>query len=135
MALESGLLVDGGKTVVFQGLRVTADLRGHGIGGALQKHVCDYIRRHHPEVSTVRRSRGDQLSPQILTKYRLMAKEVSFLVTKPESLIVFIQWFSPKPITCIVINSTLLTCMLAHYYTFHKNNVKPVVRICFVSPL
>lgn len=77
MALESALLVDGGKTVVFQGLRVTTDMRGHGIGGALQKHVTDYIHCQYPEVCTVRRSRGDQPSPQILSKYRLIAKEVS----------------------------------------------------------
>ncbi|XP_026228099.1 histidine N-acetyltransferase-like [Anabas testudineus] len=75
VALESALLVDGGETVVFQGLRVTSDLRGHSIGGALQKHVTDYIRHHHPEVRTVRRSRGDQPSAQTLTKYRLTAKE------------------------------------------------------------
>ncbi|XP_040899610.1 histidine N-acetyltransferase-like [Toxotes jaculatrix] len=76
VALESALLVDGGQTVVFQGLRVVPDLRGRGIAGALQRHVTAYIRRHYPEVSAVRRSRGDQPSPQVLAKYRLIAKEV-----------------------------------------------------------
>ncbi|XP_071325497.1 histidine N-acetyltransferase-like isoform X2 [Trachinotus anak] len=75
VALESALLVDGGQTVVFQGLRVAADLRGRGIAGALQRHVISYIRRHYPEVSALRLSRGDQPSPQTLAKYRLIAKE------------------------------------------------------------
>ncbi|XP_018534244.1 N-acetyltransferase 16, like isoform X2 [Lates calcarifer] len=75
VALESTLLVDGGQTVVFQGRRVVPDLRGSGIAGAIQKHVTDYIRRHYPEVSASRLSRGDQPSPQTLAKYRLIAKE------------------------------------------------------------
>uniref|UniRef100_A0A3Q1J6F8 N-acetyltransferase domain-containing protein n=1 Tax=Anabas testudineus TaxID=64144 RepID=A0A3Q1J6F8_ANATE len=73
VALESALLVDGGETVVIQGLRVVPDLRGQGVAGALHKHLTDYIRHHHPEVRTVRRSRGDQPSAQTLTKYRLTA--------------------------------------------------------------
>lgn len=76
MALESTLLVDGGQTVVFQGFRVAPDMRGCGIAGALKRHVTAYIRRHYPEVRVVRLSRGDQPSPQVLAKYRLIAKEV-----------------------------------------------------------
>uniref|UniRef100_A0A7N8XEP1 Histidine N-acetyltransferase-like n=1 Tax=Mastacembelus armatus TaxID=205130 RepID=A0A7N8XEP1_9TELE len=76
VALESALLVDGGHTVVFQGFRVAPDLRGSGIAGGLQEHVTNYIRRHYPEVSVVRRSRGDQPSAESLAKYRLIAKEV-----------------------------------------------------------
>uniref|UniRef100_A0A7N9ANW9 Histidine N-acetyltransferase-like n=1 Tax=Mastacembelus armatus TaxID=205130 RepID=A0A7N9ANW9_9TELE len=76
VALESALLVDGGHTVVFQGFRVAPDLRGSGIAGGLQEHVTNYIRRHYPEVSVVRQSRGDQPSAESLAKYRLIAKEV-----------------------------------------------------------
>ncbi|XP_056235633.1 histidine N-acetyltransferase-like [Seriola aureovittata] len=75
VALESVLFVDGGQTVVFQGFRVVPDLRGSGIAGALQRHVNAYIRHHHPDASTVRLSRGDQPSPQVLAKYRFIAKE------------------------------------------------------------
>ncbi|XP_041843697.1 histidine N-acetyltransferase-like [Melanotaenia boesemani] len=75
VGLESALLVDGGQSVVFQGRRVAPDLRGSGIAGALQRHVSDYVRRHHPEVCVARLSRGDQPSPQTLAKYRLVAKE------------------------------------------------------------
>ncbi|XP_039973212.1 histidine N-acetyltransferase-like [Xiphias gladius] len=75
VALESTLLVDGGQTVVFQGFRVAPDMRGCGIAGALKRHVTAYIRRHYPEVRVVRLSRGDQPSPQVLAKYRLIAKE------------------------------------------------------------
>ncbi|KAG7232985.1 hypothetical protein INR49_007882 [Caranx melampygus] len=75
VAMESTLFVDGGQTVVFQGFRLVPDLRGSGIAGALQKHVDAYIRHHHPEVSTARLTRGDQPSPQVLAKYRFVAKE------------------------------------------------------------
>ncbi|KAM9353287.1 histidine N-acetyltransferase-like [Symphorus nematophorus] len=75
VALESALLVDGGQTVVFQGLRVAPDLRGRGLAGALQSHVTDYIRSHYPQVSAVRLGRGDRPSPQTLAKCRLIAKE------------------------------------------------------------
>lgn len=78
VALESALLVDGGETVVFQGLRVTSDLRGHGVGGALQTHVSDHVRQHFPGVRRVRRSRGDQPSAGTLTRYRLVATEVGY---------------------------------------------------------
>ncbi|XP_056235634.1 histidine N-acetyltransferase-like [Seriola aureovittata] len=75
VALESALLVDGGQTVVFQGLRVAPDLRSRGIAGALQRHVTAYIRCHYPEVSALRLSRGNEPSPETLAKYRLVAKE------------------------------------------------------------
>ncbi|XP_029360883.1 histidine N-acetyltransferase-like [Echeneis naucrates] len=75
VAMESALFVDGGQTVVLQGFRVVPDLRGRGIAGALQSHVTNYIRRHYPEVSAVRVTRGDQPSAEILQKRRLIAKE------------------------------------------------------------
>nr|XP_020473053.1 histidine N-acetyltransferase-like [Monopterus albus] len=75
VALESALLVDGGQTVVLQGLRVAPDLRHRGIASAIQKHVTDYVRHHYPEVSAVRLARGNQPSPQTLAKYRIIAKE------------------------------------------------------------
>ncbi|KAM3873534.1 histidine N-acetyltransferase-like [Diretmus argenteus] len=75
VALESVLLVDGGQTIVLQGLRVATDLRSRGIAGALKRHVTDYVHRHYPQVSACRLSRGDQPSPTQLAKYRLVAKE------------------------------------------------------------
>lgn len=70
VALESVLLVDGGQTVVVQGLRVAPDLRGRGIAGAIQSHVKEYVRRHYPEVRVVRLTRRE--AP---TEYRVIAKE------------------------------------------------------------
>ncbi|KAF3692440.1 Histidine N-acetyltransferase [Channa argus] len=75
VALESTLLVDGGHTVLIQGLRVTPELRGCGISRALQQYAMNYIRQHFPDVCTVRQSRGDHLSAQVLAKYRVIAKE------------------------------------------------------------
>ncbi|KAG7233281.1 hypothetical protein INR49_007263 [Caranx melampygus] len=70
VALESALLVDGGQTVVFQGLRVAPDLRGRGIAGALQRHVIAHVRHHYPEVSALRLSRAGGPSAQTPAKYR-----------------------------------------------------------------
>lgn len=75
--MESALLVDGGQTVVIQGLRVVPDLRGQGIADALQEHVNNYIRRHYPDVCTLRQCRGNKPSPETLSKHRLIAQEVS----------------------------------------------------------
>ncbi|XP_059195751.1 histidine N-acetyltransferase-like [Centropristis striata] len=75
VGLESALLVDGGHTAVFQGLRVAPDLRGRGVAGALQTHLTDHIRQHYPQVSAVRLSRGDRPPKQTLDQYRLVAKE------------------------------------------------------------
>ncbi|XP_029957762.1 histidine N-acetyltransferase-like [Salarias fasciatus] len=75
VALESALLVDGGQTVVVQGLRVVPDLRGRGIAGALRKHVIAQVRQHYPEVCAIRLTRGQAPTPETLTKYRLIAKE------------------------------------------------------------
>lgn len=75
VALESTLFVDGGQTVVVQGLRVVPDLRGRGIAGAIQSHVKEYVRRHYPEVRVVRLTRGEAPTPETLTKYRVITKE------------------------------------------------------------
>uniref|UniRef100_A0A672FXG1 N-acetyltransferase domain-containing protein n=1 Tax=Salarias fasciatus TaxID=181472 RepID=A0A672FXG1_SALFA len=76
VALESVLLVDGGQTAVVQGLRVVPDLRGRGIAGAIQRHVANHVRQHYPEVRAVRLTRGEAPTPETLTKYRVIAKEV-----------------------------------------------------------
>lgn len=39
MALESVLLVDGGETIVVQGLWVAPSVSGQGNTGAIQRHV------------------------------------------------------------------------------------------------
>uniref|UniRef100_A0A672FY14 Histidine N-acetyltransferase C-terminal domain-containing protein n=1 Tax=Salarias fasciatus TaxID=181472 RepID=A0A672FY14_SALFA len=81
VALESVLLVDGGQTAVVQGLRVVPDLRGRGIAGAIQRHVANHVRQHYPEVRAVRLTRGEAPTPETLTKYRVIAKEVQLALT------------------------------------------------------
>uniref|UniRef100_A0A672FY09 Histidine N-acetyltransferase C-terminal domain-containing protein n=1 Tax=Salarias fasciatus TaxID=181472 RepID=A0A672FY09_SALFA len=61
---------------VVQGLRVVPDLRGRGIAGAIQRHVAAHVRQHYPEVRAVRLTRGEAPTPETLTKYRVIAKEV-----------------------------------------------------------
>ncbi|KAM4600396.1 histidine N-acetyltransferase-like [Polymixia lowei] len=75
VALASALVVDDGKTIVVQGLRVAASERGQGIAGAIQRHVTEYVRCHYPQVTARRLARGDVPSPEQLTKYRIIAKE------------------------------------------------------------
>nr|XP_020514048.1 histidine N-acetyltransferase-like isoform X2 [Labrus bergylta] len=91
VAMESVLMVDGGETVVFQGLRVAPDLRSRGIAGAIQGHITDHLRHLYPQVSAFRMSRGDQLSPQLMAKYRLIAKEaILSLCCEAEDLGLFV---------------------------------------------
>ncbi|XP_028325915.1 histidine N-acetyltransferase-like isoform X2 [Gouania willdenowi] len=78
VALESVLLVDGGHTVLLQGFRVVPDLRGKGVGKALQSHVMAQVRLHYPEVSVLRLSRMGPVTPATLDKYRVVAKEAIF---------------------------------------------------------
>ncbi|MBN3299993.1 HISAT acetyltransferase, partial [Amia calva] len=75
VALESALLVDGGETVVLQGLRVHPAQRGLGVAGAIQRHVSQYLRTHCPLVATRRLARGDDPGPEALSKYRLLSRE------------------------------------------------------------
>uniref|UniRef100_A0A8C6NPV2 Histidine N-acetyltransferase C-terminal domain-containing protein n=1 Tax=Nothobranchius furzeri TaxID=105023 RepID=A0A8C6NPV2_NOTFU len=96
VALESALLVDGGQTVVFQGRRVVSDLRGSGIAGVLHSHVTSYIRSQYPEVCAVRMSRGDHPSERILSKYRLVAKEVSLSLQDNSGMGAFITELRSK---------------------------------------
>ncbi|KAJ8254829.1 hypothetical protein GJAV_G00197800 [Gymnothorax javanicus] len=57
MALESGLVLDGGHTVLVEGLRVCPSERGKGIAGVIQRFVDQYIRRIYPSVRVKRLTR------------------------------------------------------------------------------
>ncbi|RXM97527.1 putative N-acetyltransferase 16 [Acipenser ruthenus] len=73
IALESTILVDGGETVIVEGLRVAPEERGRGVAGLIQSHVAQFIKTHYPRVRTKRLTRGDNPGPQALAKFRVLA--------------------------------------------------------------
>lgn len=68
VGLESGLVVDGGETVVVEGLRVSPEERGRGIAGVLQSFVDIYFKQRYPSVQRARLTRVDDPGPQGLLK-------------------------------------------------------------------
>lgn len=77
MALESGLVVDGGQTVVLEGLRVSVSERGQGVAGVLQRFADSYMKELYPNLKLKRMTRGDDPGPEQLSKFRLLARRVS----------------------------------------------------------
>ncbi|KAK6466451.1 putative N-acetyltransferase 16 [Huso huso] len=73
IALESTILVDGGETVIVEGLRVAPEERGRGVAGLIQSHVAQFIKTYYPRVRTRRLTRGDNPGPQALAKFRVLA--------------------------------------------------------------
>ncbi|XP_041093383.1 N-acetyltransferase 16, like [Polyodon spathula] len=67
------ILVDGGETVIVEGLRVAPEERGRGVAGLIQRHVTQFIKTHYPRVRTKRLTRGDNPGPQALAKFRVLA--------------------------------------------------------------
>ncbi|XP_066538124.1 N-acetyltransferase 16, like isoform X2 [Hoplias malabaricus] len=74
VALESGLVVDGGTTVVVEGLRVCPSERGHGVAGVIQRMTDRYIKQVYPNVNTKRLTRGDDPGPEKLSKFIVLAR-------------------------------------------------------------
>ncbi|XP_046908045.1 probable N-acetyltransferase 16 isoform X2 [Hypomesus transpacificus] len=74
VALESGLLVDDGCTVVVEGLRVCPSERGRGVAGVIQRFLDDYLQKLHPSIQVKRLTRGVEPGEQRLAKFTLLAK-------------------------------------------------------------
>lgn len=77
MALESGIVVDAGQTVVLEGLRVCASERGQGVAGVIQRFADSYMKKLYPSLKFKRLTRADDPGPEKLSKFRLLAKRVS----------------------------------------------------------
>ncbi|KAI5104304.1 hypothetical protein C0J45_5930 [Silurus meridionalis] len=73
VALESGLVVDGGQTVVLEGLRVCPSERGRGVAGVIQRVTDHYIKQVYPSVTTKRFTRADNPGPEKLSKFIVLA--------------------------------------------------------------
>ncbi|XP_026871356.2 N-acetyltransferase 16, like isoform X1 [Electrophorus electricus] len=74
VALDSGLVVDGGQTVVMEGLRVCMSERGHGVAGVIQQVTDSYVKQVYPSVNTKRLTRGDNPPPEKLSKFTVLAQ-------------------------------------------------------------
>nr|XP_006627565.2 PREDICTED: probable N-acetyltransferase 16 [Lepisosteus oculatus] len=75
IALESTFVVDDGKTVLVEGLRMAQSERGRGVAGVVQRFIDQYVRRHFPQVRVKRLTRGDDPGPEQLAKYRLLSQQ------------------------------------------------------------
>ncbi|XP_060730453.1 N-acetyltransferase 16, like [Tachysurus vachellii] len=73
VALDSALVVDGGQTVVLEGLRVCPSERGHGVAGVIQRVTDSYIKHVYPSVTTKRLTRNDNPGPEKLSKFTFLA--------------------------------------------------------------
>ncbi|KAK3546502.1 hypothetical protein QTP70_026357, partial [Hemibagrus guttatus] len=72
-ALQSALVVDGGQTVVLEGLRVCPSERGQGVAGVIQRVTDSYIKQVYPSVTTKRLTRSGNQGPEKLPKFTLLA--------------------------------------------------------------
>ncbi|XP_058250146.1 N-acetyltransferase 16, like [Hemibagrus wyckioides] len=73
VALDSALVVDGGQTVVLEGLRVCPSERGQGVAGVIQRVTDSYIKQVYPSVTTKRLTRRDNPGPEKLSKFTFLA--------------------------------------------------------------
>ncbi|XP_072573183.1 probable N-acetyltransferase 16 [Paramormyrops kingsleyae] len=74
VGLESGLIVDGGSTVVLEGLRVCPSERGQGLAGVITSFTDQYIHQLYPNVKMKRWAWGKDPGPKKLAKYSLLTK-------------------------------------------------------------
>ncbi|XP_048884685.1 N-acetyltransferase 16, like isoform X9 [Brienomyrus brachyistius] len=74
VALESRLIVEGGSTVVLEGLRVCPSERGRGLAGVIFRFADQYIRQLYPNVRMKRWAWGEDPGPEKLAKVSLLTK-------------------------------------------------------------
>ncbi|EPY83986.1 putative N-acetyltransferase 16 isoform 1 [Camelus ferus] len=74
--LKAMHVIDVGETALVEGLRVAPRERGKGVAGLLGHFYSQSVKRQHPGVKVALLTRDNQLGPQELKKYRLIAKQV-----------------------------------------------------------
>uniref|UniRef100_A0AAY4D355 Histidine N-acetyltransferase C-terminal domain-containing protein n=1 Tax=Denticeps clupeoides TaxID=299321 RepID=A0AAY4D355_9TELE len=74
VALESRVVVDGGNTVVLQGLRVCPSEAGHGLAGVVYRFCDSYMKKLYPSIRMRHLITYDYVAPEKLTKFNLLAK-------------------------------------------------------------
>uniref|UniRef100_A0A8C1UZA6 N-acetyltransferase 16, like n=1 Tax=Cyprinus carpio TaxID=7962 RepID=A0A8C1UZA6_CYPCA len=107
VALESGLLVDGGETVIGEGLRVCPKERGCGLAGVILRFADGYIKKVYPNVKTMRFTRGDDPRPEKLRKFTLLARRsVLSLLGDSEGFNSFVSGLKEKLVVSDETNSS-----------------------------
>ncbi|XP_030635070.1 histidine N-acetyltransferase-like [Chanos chanos] len=97
VALESGLVVDGGQTVVGEGLRVCPTERGRGVAGVIQRFIEQYILQLYPSVRVRRLTREVNPGPEKLSKFKVLARRaILSLRGKAETFDGFISHLKAK---------------------------------------
>lgn len=92
VALESGLVVDDGCTVVVEGLRVCPSERGRGVARIVQRFADGYIQKLYPSVKVKRLTWGVEAGAEILPNFTLLGKRaVLSLVGEAVSFHTFIS--------------------------------------------
>ncbi|KAL0970012.1 hypothetical protein UPYG_G00235910 [Umbra pygmaea] len=64
VALESGFVVDEGRTLLVEGLRVCASERGRGVAGEIQRFADQYMQQLYPTLRTKRQTMSDYHSSE-----------------------------------------------------------------------
>ncbi|XP_023279650.1 probable N-acetyltransferase 16 [Seriola lalandi dorsalis] len=80
IALESVCVIDGGETMLVEGLRVAPQERGKGVAGVLLRFCSELVKSKFPEVKVTRLTRDDVLGPKDFQKYRIITKQGILLV-------------------------------------------------------
>ncbi|MCI4377432.1 hypothetical protein PGIGA_G00203520 [Pangasianodon gigas] len=97
VALNSALVVDGGQTVVLEGLRVCPSERGHGVAGVIQRVADRYIKQVYPSVTTKQLTRRDNPGPEKLSKFIFLAcQAILSLFGEAESFKGFVSGLKTK---------------------------------------
>ncbi|XP_035263849.1 N-acetyltransferase 16, like isoform X1 [Anguilla anguilla] len=97
VALESGLVVDEGHTVVVEGLRVCPNERGKGVARIIQRWVQQYIRQLYPSVRVLRLTRNNDSGPEKLAKFTVLGKRAILSICgKAENLDSFLSILKAK---------------------------------------
>ncbi|XP_028843934.1 probable N-acetyltransferase 16 [Denticeps clupeoides] len=76
VALESRVVVDGGNTVVLQGLRVCPSEAGHGLASVLHRFCDSYMKKLYPSIRMRHLITYDYVASEKLSKFNLLAKRV-----------------------------------------------------------
>ncbi|XP_055056965.2 N-acetyltransferase 16, like [Misgurnus anguillicaudatus] len=97
VALESSLIVDGGETVVVEGLRVCPSERGRGLAGVIQRFVDGYLKKTYPSLKKKRITRQNVPGAENMANFTFLARRaVLSLHGNSESLDDFVTYLMGK---------------------------------------
>ncbi|KAB1263231.1 putative N-acetyltransferase 16 [Camelus dromedarius] len=105
-------VIDVGETALVEGLRVAPRERGKGVAGLLGHFYSQSVKRQHPGVKVALLTRDNQLGPQELKKYRLIAKQSSSVGGARLAALRASGIFSPLPTGAVSEAGSDMACLL-----------------------